>query len=41
MKNKYFTIKVDLESDKGIREGVPKLLDLLEKYNIKASFYVS
>jgi len=38
---KTFTLRVDLESDKGIRKGVPKLLDLLKKYNIKASFYLS
>lgn len=35
-----FTLRVDLESDKGIRKGIPKLLDLLEKYGIKASFYL-
>ena len=38
---KSFTLRIDLESDKGIKEGVPKLLDLLKKYNIKASFYLS
>ncbi|MFH1325749.1 MAG: polysaccharide deacetylase family protein [archaeon] len=38
---KSFTLRVDLESDKGIKEGVPKLLDLLKKYGIKASFYLS
>jgi len=38
---KTFTLRVDLESDKGISEGVPKLLDLLKKYDIKASFYLS
>ena len=37
---KVFTIRVDLESDKGIKEGLPKLLDLLKKYGIKASFYL-
>ncbi len=40
MKNKTFTLRVDLESDKGIREGLPKLLDLLKKHGVKASFYV-
>jgi peptidoglycan/xylan/chitin deacetylase (PgdA/CDA1 family) len=40
MKAKTFTLRVDLESDKGIREGIPKLLDLLKKYNLKASFYL-
>ena len=38
---KTFTLRVDLESDKGIKKGVPKLLDLLKKHNIKASFYLS
>lgn len=36
---KTFTLRVDLESDKGIK-AVPKLLDLLKKYHIKASFYI-
>jgi len=40
-KMKTFTLRIDLESDKGIKEGVPKLLDLLKKYDIKASFYLS
>lgn len=38
---KIFTLRVDLESFKGIKEGVPKLLDLLKKYNLKASFYLT
>ena len=38
---KTFTLRVDLESDKGIKEGVPKLLELLKKHKIKASFYIS
>ncbi|MDD5699643.1 MAG: polysaccharide deacetylase family protein [Candidatus Nanoarchaeia archaeon] len=38
--HRTFTLRVDLESDRGIREGVPKLLDLLKKYNLKASFYI-
>jgi len=38
---KVFSLRIDLESDKGIKEGVPKILALLEKYNIKASFYIS
>lgn len=37
---KEFVLRVDIESDKGLREGIPKLLDLLKKYNIKASFYL-
>ena len=37
---KTFTLRVDLESDKGIRYGLPRLLDLLKKYGIKASFYL-
>src|SRR3972149_3173759 len=37
---KTFTLRVDLESDKGIKEGLPKLLDLLKRYDLKASFYL-
>ena len=37
---KTFTLRVDLESDKGIKKGLPKLLDLLKKHHIKASFYI-
>lgn len=37
---KTFTLRVDLESDKGIKYGLPKFLDLLKKYNLKASFYL-
>jgi len=40
MNKKTFTLRVDLESDKGIQFGVPKLLNLLKKYNLKASFYI-
>ena len=36
-----FSLRIDLESDKGIREGVPKILNLLAKHNIKVSFYVT
>jgi len=38
--DKTFTLRVDLESDKGIKYGLPRLLDLLREYNIKASFYL-
>lgn len=37
---KTFTLRVDLESYRGIKEGLPRLLDLLKKYNLKASFYL-
>lgn len=40
MKNRTFTLRIDLESDKGIRKGLPKLLDLLKKEGVKASFYL-
>ncbi|HTZ41684.1 MAG TPA: polysaccharide deacetylase family protein [Candidatus Omnitrophota bacterium] len=40
MAEKTFALRVDVESDRGIREGLPKLLDLLKKHNIKASFYL-
>jgi len=38
---KNFTIRVDLESDKGIRYGLPNLLDLFKKNDIRASFYLT
>ncbi len=37
---KTFTLRIDLESDKGIKKGLPQFLDLLKKYDIKASFYL-
>ncbi|MBT3866184.1 polysaccharide deacetylase family protein [Candidatus Woesearchaeota archaeon] len=36
-----FTLRVDLESQKGISKGLPNLLDLLAKHGIKASFYLT
>ena len=36
-----FSLRIDLESDKGIREGVPKILALLKEFDVKASFYVT
>lgn len=41
MKDKYFCLRIDLESSKGIIEGLPKILNILKKMNIKASFYLS
>ena len=40
-KNKTFFIRVDLESDKGIKEGVPKLLEVFNRNGVKGSFYLS
>jgi len=40
MKKRTFALRIDLESDKGIKKGVPKILKLLKKHKIKASFYV-
>lgn len=37
---KTFAIRIDLESSKGIKKGLPKILNLLEKYGVKASFYL-
>lgn len=36
-----FSLRIDLESQKGIKEGLPKILNLLSKYNMKASFYLT
>lgn len=37
---KTFAIRIDLESQKGIKEGLPKLLKLFREENVKASFYL-
>lgn len=47
-KQTYVIFTVDTEQDlppylktyKGMEEGIPKLLDLFEKYNVKATFFV-
>ena len=38
--DKVIGIKVDVDTDRGMREGVPVLLRLFRKYGIKASFFV-
>ena len=38
---KVFALRIDIESDKGIKFGLPKILCLLKKYNLKASFYLT
>lgn len=38
--NKLIGIKVDVDTYKGMRKGVPILLDLFRKYNIRVSFFV-
>lgn len=35
-----FALRVDIDTRKCLRKGVPILLDLLKKYKIKASFYI-
>ena len=34
-------IKIDVDTRIGLREGVPRLLDLLRRYGMRASFFVS
>ena len=34
-------VKVDIDSLRGYREGVPKMLDLFKKHGIKASIFFS
>ena len=36
-----FVIRIDLESNKGIKRGLPKLLDLFQKKGIRGSFYIA
>lgn len=38
---KDFIIRIDLESQKGIRYGLPKLLKLFKRHNVKGSFYLT
>jgi len=38
---KSFVIRIDLESSKGIAEGLPKLLKLFKTHDIKVSFYLT
>lgn len=37
---KIIGVKVDVDTDEGMKHGVPVLLDLFHKYGIKASFFV-
>lgn len=38
--NNIIGIKVDVDTSEGMKHGVPVLIDLFEKYDIKASFFV-
>ena len=35
-----FSLRIDIDTRNGLVKGVPKLLDLLDKYDVKASFYI-
>jgi len=35
-----FCLRIDIDTKKGLVEGVPSLLDLLDTYGIKGSFYI-
>ena len=37
---KEFVIRIDLESEKGIKEGLPKILNLFREERVKGSFYL-
>ncbi len=34
-------IKIDVDTYQGMKKGVPRLLDILDRFNIKATFYLS
>jgi len=36
-----FSLRIDIESKNGIKNGIPALLKLLRKHNLKASFYLT
>ena len=38
---KTFALRIDVESQKGIVEGIPRILDLLKEFDFKASFYLT
>lgn len=41
MKDKIFSLRIDIDSLVGLEKGVPNVLDVLKKYDIKASFYIT
>ncbi|MHC1698037.1 MAG: 4-deoxy-4-formamido-L-arabinose-phosphoundecaprenol deformylase [Geobacteraceae bacterium] len=41
MKTPVFAIKVDVDTYSGTRDGVPRLLEILDSFGIKATFYFS
>lgn len=41
MENNIFSLRIDIDSLVGLKNGVPYILDILKKYNIKASFYIT
>src|SRR5438093_13580498 len=36
-----FAVKVDVDTRIGLREGVPRLLELLRRYDVRGRFFVS
>ena len=37
---KVIGLKVDVDTNEGMKKGVPRLLDLLRQFNLKASFFI-
>ncbi len=41
MSDRHMTLKVDVDTLRGTREGVPRLLDLLDRHGVRATFLFS
>ncbi len=40
MLEKTVALRVDVDTSRGLKKGIPKLLDLFRKYSVPASFFI-